>query len=78
MLISHPRHLVLKRRAARLYVLRNNGYCWGRLIFDGGEEHDIVTRADLYDRQDEEALDALERKARRSGFEEPLIKGIVQ
>ena len=69
MLISEPRTITFRRRPARLYVLRNNGYCWGCIVDADGHEWDVFTRTDWYDQDDEEALDAFERAAKRGRFE---------
>jgi hypothetical protein len=43
-------------KAATLYVLRNDGYCWGRLVDHTGKEFDVLGEADLYDCEDSEAF----------------------
>lgn len=65
MLISHSRDITFRGKPARLYVLRNNGYCWGRVVDDRGNEWDISTQADHYDDTDEDALDAFQSASHR-------------
>lgn len=71
MLISDPRDITFRRRPARLFALRNNGYCWGRVIDADGAQWDVDTAHDWYDYDDDDALDAFERAAKR-GKVEPL------
>lgn len=46
---------------AMLFVMRNNGECWGRLVLPDDTNLDVETRKDHYDDDDETALDAFER-----------------
>jgi hypothetical protein len=57
---------------AQIRVLRRDGYCWGRLIFDDGLEYDIDTEEDLYDWDDGDAADQLEHEARCGLLSEPV------
>lgn len=72
MLISAGRQIAYRGQRALLFVLRNNGDCWGRLVVDGGGEFDVVTARDYYERSDEVALCAFERAAKR-GRVEPAV-----
>lgn len=69
MLISASREVVHRGRRALLFVLRNNGECWGRLVVGGKDELDVVTARDYYECSDEMALGAFERAARRGRIE---------
>ncbi|MCC6248470.1 MAG: hypothetical protein IT499_12040 [Rubrivivax sp.] len=68
MFSSDGRQITYKGRPALLFVLRNNGECWGRLVV-GGEELDVCTTRDHYDDDDATALAAFERAARRGRVE---------
>ena len=57
---------------ALLFVLRNNGECWGRLVLSDGEELDVVTSRDYYDQDDLVALSAFARAAKR-GRVQPAV-----
>ena len=52
-------------------MLRNDGFCWGRVVFKGGRECDVTTAADYYDQEDEVAAEAFERSARRGNMTLP-------
>lgn len=59
-----------KGEPAKMAVLRNNGYCWGR-IYQGKECLDVTIRKDWYDYSDEDAAQAFIRAARRESNVEP-------
>jgi len=60
-IISQPRSIRFQGAPATLRVLRNNGRCWGRLTTRDGRRFDVETAdEDLYDLDDELALDNLE------------------
>ena len=71
MLISAPHAVRYKRRPAVLYVLRNNGYCWARLVTGKTAEYDVFTRRDLYDEPDDYAAEVFMAAARRGNIEQP-------
>jgi hypothetical protein len=72
MLSSAGREMTYRGQRALLFVLRNNGDCWGRLVVDGDGELDVVTARDYCERSDEVALCAFERAAKR-GRVEPAV-----
>lgn len=47
-----------KGKPAKMSVMRNDGYCWGR-IRQGDVQLDVETDDDLYDETDAGALDVL-------------------
>ncbi len=59
MLISHAREVTFRGCLASLFVLRNDGYCWGRIKTRTGQSFDIDAPdgIDPYDDPDEDALD---------------------
>jgi hypothetical protein len=60
------------RNGAALYVMRNNGDCWGRIVTADGEERDVYGRSDQYNAPDHEAAEYFERQFRR-GKSEPAV-----
>lgn len=64
MIESHTIRIRYRKQPASLSVMRNDGYCWGRLITAGGEKLDVFTRRDHYEENDTDALEAFERAAR--------------
>jgi hypothetical protein len=61
----------IKGEEAQIHVLRNNGFCWGRVVFKDGREFDVGTNRDYYDQEDEVAAEHFERLARRGKMEAP-------
>lgn len=59
MLISHARDLTFRNEPAELYVLRSDGFCWGRLKTKTAD-FDVNPEEDWYDYPDEDVLDFLE------------------
>ena len=59
-------------KPAQMYVLRNDGYCWGRIVTESGQELDVTTEADHYDQEDEIAADAF-IEAALGGAAEPAL-----
>lgn len=74
MIESNARDITIQGKPGRLSVIRNNGYCWGRIRFAGKDEKqlDVFTKRDHYERTDEEALDSFERAAKRGQVEEAV------
>lgn len=71
-LISEGIPATIRRRPALVHVVRNDGYCYGRVLFtDDNSEHDVSTSRDWYDADDEDAAAAFVRKAERRPLEEP-------
>lgn len=64
MMISHAVPFTYKGQDAQMRVLRNNGYCWGRMVLADGTEVDVSTNTDHYDDTDTEAAEAFIRAAR--------------
>lgn len=62
MLISESRAITFRGKRATLCVLRNNGYCWGRITC-GREQYDVETEDDQYDEDDLDALHAFAKAA---------------
>lgn len=65
MLISQAFPLTYDRKPAQMRVLRNDGYCWGRLITADGAQLDVATARDHYDDCDEDAAASFIRAAKR-------------
>lgn len=60
-IISQPRRITFRGGPATLAVLRNNGFAWGRIETQDGRRFDVGTGdEDLYELDDETALDNLE------------------
>lgn len=72
MIQSNARQITFQGKPATLYVIRNNGECWGRLVA-GGEQFDVSANQDLYDEDDEWALDLFEEAAKLGSNVEPAI-----
>ena len=72
MLISEPFPFVLKGESANMYVLRNDGYCWGRIKFDSSPDQlDVPSLLkDYYDSPDDEAAAAFIRLAHNGKTED--------
>jgi hypothetical protein len=75
--ISEPFPFTLAQKPARLYVLRNDGYCWGRVIDHAGLEWDVSTHHDYYGEPDEIAAEAFIRKAQRFQLQLPAGSPIL-
>lgn len=71
MLISQAFRFTLKGAPADMRVVRNNGYCWGRIVFPDRRraQLDVSSRFDLYWRADDYAAEVFIRKALRGGTE---------
>lgn len=74
MIESASRAITHDGKPAQLSVIRNDGYCWGRIRFQDDREPqlDVMTRKDCYDDDDTAALDTFERAAKR-GRVEPAV-----
>lgn len=72
MIFSDAFPVKIKGRSAQIRVVRNDAFCWGRIVYSDGAEFDIETRRDYYDHADEDAAFAFERAVRRGRLEEPL------
>lgn len=72
MIFSEAFPITIKGKPAQVRVVRNNGYCWGRVIFKDGKEFDVSIQRDHYERIDEEAAASFERAAKRGKLLEPL------
>lgn len=71
-LISAGYPFTFKRAPAVLHVIRNDGYCWGRIV-QGLQEYDVqLKRRDVYDETDEDAARALINAAQRGHAEPPM------
>lgn len=79
MLISHHRTIDYHGAPAELMVVRNDGYCWGRIVTAAGQHLDVDpptedgAEVDLYDETDTDALDVLEAQARDDANVSPAI-----
>jgi hypothetical protein len=71
MIFSPPYPFEFRKQPAQMYVVRNDGFCWGRIVLKDGTNYDVATQRDHYERIDEEAAEAFMNKARR-GVEEPI------
>ena len=74
MIASESFPFVFRRKPATLTVMRNNGYCWGRIDAPHQSKPlDVITARDWYEFPDEEAAQAFIRKAER----EPASLGVA-
>ena len=65
---SGPFHYTLLGRPVNLYILRDAGCRWGRLVFAGGENFDVGgTERELYDWDDASAVDEIVDHIRAHG-----------
>lgn len=63
MLISHVRlidYVGQPPKSAQLMVLRNDGFCWGRIVLADGTNLDVDSASDYYEYDDEYVLDRFE------------------
>jgi hypothetical protein len=63
MQISEGFPVTFRGAPAQLHILRNDGYCWGRLVTASGEQFDVSPAEedlDLYDYADGDAATVLE------------------
>jgi hypothetical protein len=56
-IISHPYEFTWRGHPARLYLLRNNGDAWGRIVDVCGANWDVNLDGDVYDMSDTDALE---------------------
>lgn len=73
MISSDARPITYRGKPALLYVIRNDGFCWGRVVLPDGTNLDVNTAADHYHRDDESALDAFERATKHTHKVEPAV-----
>lgn len=73
MISSGPFPFKYKGQPAQLYIMRNNGVCWGRMVLKTGEEFDVSTARDHYDSLDSDAAVAFINKVRRTGHDGPAM-----
>lgn len=57
MIRSHGMPFKWQGHGAMLYILRNDGYAWGRIVDVCGAEFDVNTDSDTYDMFDDDALE---------------------
>jgi len=67
MLISAAIKIKHEGQDAQVSVLRNNGYCWGRLVLADGREFDIEPDDDFYGEDDDYVLGELQQLAANAG-----------
>lgn len=72
MIISEAFPFTLKKQPAQMYVVRNDGFCWGRLVLEDGTEYDVESKRDRYDYDDDEAAASFIYLAKRGMIEEPM------
>lgn len=73
MIFSDMYRITFKGKPARLWVMRNNAYCWGRIVVKGQKrELDVVPRRDCYNDDDDSAAATMERVAKRGRVETAL------
>jgi hypothetical protein len=75
--ISFGLNTTYKRQPAQIYVIRNDGFCWGRLVLKDGTNFDISTSRDYYEHDDVSAAEAFERAMRRGKVEEPMASWTI-
>jgi hypothetical protein len=63
MIQSAGRKIQYQGGEAYLFVQRNNGYCWGRIVLPDDTNLDVDGSEDYYDCDDEGALNAFEGAA---------------
>lgn len=71
MIASAPYPCVIGGRPATLRVMRNDGYCWGRVVFADRRraQCDATARRDVYWLPDDVAAAALIRAAQRGSLD---------
>lgn len=62
--LSHTTPIAFRGERAQLTILRNDGYCWGRIVTSTGKNFDVQTEEDWYDLDDADAMDAAEEAAK--------------
>jgi hypothetical protein len=75
MLISEGHEFSFRKQPATMTVLRNDGYCWGRIETADGQRFDVSTGKDWYDYDDESAAEGFVRASRRSSNVDPVDGG---
>lgn len=74
MIESASKAITYQGKPARISVMRNDGFCWGRIrLADDGTQLDVTTRRDQYDEPDEVALAAFIRASQRPQRVEPAV-----
>jgi hypothetical protein len=73
MILSEKFPFIYRGARAWLWIVRNNGYCWGEFETLSRERFSVSVRADLYERIDEDAARILIRATRRSRCVEPSL-----
>jgi hypothetical protein len=68
MIQSAGRKIQYQGGEAYLFVQRNNGYCWGRIVLPDDTNLDVDGSEDYYDCDDEGALNAFEAEAQEGGL----------
>ena len=73
MILSDPVPFAFRGKPALMCVVRNNGHCWGEMRC-GPERFSVTTRADQYERTDQEAAEAFIRRTRNAAYKlEPSL-----
>ena len=63
-----------KGKPATLCVMRNNGYCWGRIVCQDGTQWDVMhIHKDMYEQPDEDVLEAYIRLSRNPKCVNPAV-----
>lgn len=70
MIFSDAFPITFNGKPAQIRVIRNDGFCWGRLITKRSER-DVYTKRDYYEQEDLVAAQAFERAAKRGNIEPP-------
>lgn len=73
MFISASIEFRFKDAPAHMYVLREDGYCWGRIIDATGAQWDLHSQRDYYDEPDEDAANAFIRRSHIRRLIEPAL-----
>ncbi len=72
MLESNEVDIDFNGKPAKLAVMRNNGYCWGRIRQDG-QQFDVMTETDWYDLPDDEVEEACIQAAKDPTNVQPAV-----
>ena len=68
MICSEPFHYTLRGRPINLFILRTDGYCWGRIVLASGENFDVEDiDSDMYDWDDAGAAELIVNHVRAHG-----------
>lgn len=74
MIASDPVAFTFQGFDAYIYVIRNDGYCWGRIVRVDGAKFDVMhIRKDMYDEEDEYIIEKYIALARNPKYVKPAV-----